>query len=78
MMAFDVSTFLIFVKLCIRQFAFLIKRHGVAVDAIHIKIFSENASSQFVPDLFPGFLIMLKKQIINGIRIVRVSAFNMF
>ena len=37
---FDIFTFLIFVKMSICQFAFLVKRHRITVQSIHIKLFS--------------------------------------
>ena len=37
---FDIFTFLIFVKMSICQFTFLVKRHRITVQSIHIKLFS--------------------------------------
>ena len=48
---FDIFTFLIFVKMSICQFAFLVKRHRITVQSIHIKLFSQDASSGFIYNL---------------------------
>lgn len=39
-MTFDIFMFLIFVKMSICQFTFLVKRHRITVQSIHIKLFS--------------------------------------
>ena len=63
---FDICTFLIFVKMSICQFTFLVKRHRITVQPIHIKLFSHDASSGFVYNLFPGFFIMFKQKVIDS------------
>ena len=63
---FDIFTFLIFVKMSICQFAFLVKRHRITVQSIHIKLFSQDASSGFIYNLFPGFFIMFKQKVIDS------------
>ena len=39
------------VKMSICQFAFLVKRHRITVQYIHIKLFSQDASSEFICNL---------------------------
>ena len=63
---FDIFTFLIFVKMSICQFTFLVKRHRITVQPIHIKLFSQDASSGFIYNLFPGFFIMFKQKVIDS------------
>ena len=75
---FDIFAFLIFVKMIICQFTFLVKRHRITVQAIHIKLFSQDASSGFIYNLFPGFFIMFKQKIIDSSRVICISAFNVF
>ena len=62
---FDIFTFLIFVKMSICQFTFLVKRHRITVQPIHIKFFSKDASSRFIQNLFSSFLIMFKQKVID-------------
>ena len=50
-MTFDIFTFLIFVKMSICQFTFLVKRHWITVQSIHIKLFSQDASTGFIYNL---------------------------
>ena len=64
---FDIFTFLIFVKMSICQFAFLVKRHRITVQSIHVKLFSQDASPGFIYNLFPGFFIMFKQKVIDSI-----------
>ena len=75
---FDIFTFLIFVKMSICQFTFLVKRHRITVQPIHIKLFSQDASSGFIYNLFPGFFIMFKQKVIDSSRVICISAFNVF
>ena len=63
---FDIFTFLIFVKMSICQFTFLVKRHRITVQSIHIKLFSQDASTGFIYNLFPGFFIMFKQKVIDS------------
>ena len=63
---FDIFTFLIFVKMSICQFAFLVKRHRITVQPIHIKFFSKDASTGFIQNFFSSFLIVFKQKIIDG------------
>ena len=63
---FDIFTFLIFVKMSICQFTFLVKRHRITVQPIHIKFFSKDASSRFIQNLFSSFLIMFKQKVIDS------------
>ena len=65
-MTFDIFTFLIFVKMSICQFTFLVKRHRITVQSIHVKLFSQDASSGFIYNLFPGFFIMFKQKVIDS------------
>ena len=75
---FDIFTFLIFVKMSICQFTFLVKRHRITVQSIHIKLFSQDASSGFIYNLFSGFFIMFKQKVINSSRVICISVFNVF
>ena len=77
-MTFDVFTFLILMKMSICQFAFFVKRHRITVQSIHIKLFSQDASSGFIYYLFPGFFIMFKQKVIDSSRVISISAFNVF
>ena len=51
LMTFDIFTFLILMKMSICQFAFFVKRHRITVQTIHIKLFSQDASSGFIYNL---------------------------
>ena len=75
---FDIFTFLILVKMSICQFTFLVKRHRITVQPIHIKLFSQDASTGFIYNLFPGFFIMFKQKVIDSSRVICISAFNVF
>ena len=75
---FDIFTFLIFVKMSICQFALLVKRHRITVQSIHVKLFSQDASSGFIYDLFSSFFIMFKQKIIDSSRVICISVFNVF
>ena len=77
-MTFDVFTFLILMKMSICQFAFFVKRHRITVQSIHIKLFSQDASTGFIYNLFPGFFIMFKQKVIDSSRVICISAFNVF
>ena len=75
---FDIFTFLILVKTSICQFTFLVKRHWITVQPIHIKFFSKDTSTGFINNLFSGFLIVFKQKIIDSSRVICISAFNVF
>ena len=45
---------------------------------IHVKLFSQDASSGFIYNLFPGFFIMFKQKVIDSSRVICISAFNVF
>ena len=78
LMTFDIFTFLILMKMSICQFAFFVKRHRITVQSIHIKLFSQDASTGFIYNLFPGFFIMFKQKVIDSSRVISISAFNVF
>ena len=48
-------------------FTFLVKRHRITVQPIHVKLFSQDASPGFIYNLFPGFFIMFKQKVIDSI-----------
>ena len=43
---------------------------------IHVKLFSQDASTGFIYNLFPGFFIVFKQKIIDSSRVICISAFN--
>ena len=77
-MTFDVRAFSVFMKMHICQLAFFIKRHRITVQSIHIKFFSHDAPTGFIDNLFPGFFIVFKQKLVDGIRVICISAFNVF
>ena len=45
---------------------------------IHVKLFSQDASTGFIYNLFPGFFIVFKQKIIDSSCVICISAFNVF
>ena len=78
MMGFDFAARLVFVKIRVEHFAFLVKRKGIAVHSVEIIFFTQHAVSVVVPERPPAALVVLKDQILQRFSVVRAFRGQVF
>ena len=78
MMGFDFAARLVFVKIRVEHFAFLIKRKGIAVHSVEIILFTQHAISVFIPERPAAVLVVLEDQILQRFSIVRAFRGQVF
>ena len=78
MVAFHISAFLVFMKLVVELLALHVKSKRFTVNAVQVKLLSRDAAAISVTQLFAGFLIMLKHEIIQNCAVVGTFTRKMF
>ena len=78
MVGFDFAARLVFVKIRVEHFAFLVKRKGIAVHSIEIIFFTQHAVSVLVPERPAVVFVVLEDQILQRFSVVRAFRGQVF
>ena len=78
MVRFHIAVILVFVKSVVELFALQIEGQRLTVDPVQIEFRAQQTTAIFVQQLFSGFLIMLKHEIIQNRTVVGTLTGQMF
>ena len=78
MVRFHIAAIMVFVKSVVELFALQIKGQCLTVDPVQIEFRAQQTTAIFVQQLFSGFLIMLKHEIIQNRTVVGTLTGQMF